>query len=103
MWGGVVVCCQVVKWHCEFPQSVAAICKEKLLLMWHKAQATPACPLVRSKPNALWLKTPADQVVMGWHVAHCAEAVGKPAATWFGTEPPIVWVLRKSFRWQFAV
>jgi len=26
-WTGFVVCCQVVKWHCELPQSVAAIAK----------------------------------------------------------------------------
>ena len=25
---GLLVCCQVVKWHCELPQSVAAICNE---------------------------------------------------------------------------
>ena len=25
---GLFVCCQVVKWHCEFPQSVGAIVKE---------------------------------------------------------------------------
>ena len=24
---GLLVCCQVVKWHCEFPQSVGAIVK----------------------------------------------------------------------------
>jgi hypothetical protein len=26
-WTGFVVCCQVDKWHCEFPQSVGAIVK----------------------------------------------------------------------------
>ncbi len=31
---------------------------------------------------------------MGWHEAHCAAVVGNPAATWFGTEPPIVVVLQ---------
>jgi hypothetical protein len=78
---GLFVCCQVVKWHCEFPQSVAAIVKEKLLLIWQRAQATFACPLVNGNPVAAWLKTPADQVVIVWQLEHAAAVVGNPAVT----------------------
>ena len=94
--GGAFVVCQVVKWHCEFPQSVAAMVKEKLLPMWQRLHATLACPLVSGKPNEAWLKVPAAQVVIGWQEVHCAAVVGKFAATWLGTAPPIVCVLTKA-------
>ena len=68
--------------------------------MWQRAQATLACPLVSGKPVAVWLNTPAAQVVIGWQVAHADAVVGKPAVTWFGTAPPIVVVLRKAAWWQ---
>jgi hypothetical protein len=37
---GLLVCCQVLKWHPELPQSVGPIVKVKLLLMWQSVQAT---------------------------------------------------------------
>ena len=52
-WTGLLVCCQVERWHAEFPQSVGAIVKVKLLLMWQAAQATLAWPLVSGKPVLL--------------------------------------------------
>ena len=56
---GVVVCCHLVKWHPELPQSVGVIVKVKLLLMWQSVQATtfPAgaiwCEFVSGKPVVL--------------------------------------------------
>ena len=76
---GLLVPCQVVRWHCEFPQLFKAICKLKLPLMWHCAQATVVCCPVNGKPVVVWLNVPAAQVVMGWQEAHCAAVVGKPA------------------------
>ena len=71
-----------------------------MLLMWDKAQATVAWLLVRGKPVELWVKTPAAQVVIGWHVAQAEAEVGNPAVTWFGTDPPMVVVLRKAAWWH---
>src|SRR6202051_238066 len=90
---GLLVPCQVVRWHCEFPQLLRAICKLKLPLMWHRLQVIVVCWPVSGKPVVLWSNVPAAQVVMGWHDAHCAAVVGKPAAMWFGTFPPMVVVL----------
>ena len=56
---GLFVCCQVVKWHPEFPQSVGPIVRVKLLLRWQSVQATtfPAgaiwCEFVSGKPVVL--------------------------------------------------
>jgi hypothetical protein len=68
--------------------------------MWHSAQVTVACALVSGNPVALWSKTPAAHVVMGWHVEQAAAVVGKPAVTWFGTLPPIVVVLWNAAEWH---
>jgi hypothetical protein len=43
----------VFKWQPEFPQSVGAIVKAKLPLMWHKLQATAAWLLVSGNPVVL--------------------------------------------------
>src|ERR1700681_4110589 len=76
---GLLVVCQVVRWHCEFPQLVGPICKVKLPLMWHWLQVTAVCRPVSVKPVVLWLNVPAAQVVMGWQEAHGAAVVGNPA------------------------
>jgi hypothetical protein len=74
--------------------------------MWHCVQAVtlPAgaswCEFVNGNPVLLWLKTPADHVVMGWQVEQAEAVVGKFAATWFGTFPPRVCVLFHEDRWQ---
>src|SRR5882762_11067396 len=81
---GLLVCCQVVKWHPELPQSVGAMVSVELLLMWQAAQVADFlagaiwCEFVNGKPVVAWLKVEV-QVVVLWHVEHCE--VGKPAAT----------------------
>src|SRR3981081_951640 len=78
---GLFVPCQVVRWHPEFPQFVGAICKLELPLMWHWLQVTAVCRPVSGNPVVVWSNFPAAQVVMGWHEAHCAAVIGKPAVT----------------------
>src|SRR5207249_3024095 len=83
---GLFVCCQVVKWQPEFPQSVGAVVSVKLSLMWQDAQvatfppsATRACEFVSGNPNAVWSNLPSDHFVMVWHWAQAAAVDGKPA------------------------
>src|SRR2546430_494950 len=83
---GLLVCCQVVKWHPEFPQSFGVILRLYLLLMWQDSQdgtlpplATRACEFVSGNPNAAWSNLPSDHFVMAWHWAQAAAVDGKPA------------------------
>src|SRR5438876_6987213 len=81
---GLFVCCQVVKWHPEFPQSVGAIVSEQLMTMLNYAHASTSspfasnkCAFVSGKPVVAWSKVDV-QVFVLWHVEH--GEVEKPAA-----------------------
>src|SRR5260370_11382421 len=66
---GIVVCCHVVRWHPECPQSVAAICKLKLPPTWQFKHGTLACPFVSGKliGGAEWFTVAPSQLSNEWH------------------------------------
>jgi hypothetical protein len=55
------------------------------------------CRFCSGKPVELWLHVEVQFVVV-WQLEHCE--VGNPAATWFGTAPPMVAVLVYLSWWQ---
>ena len=50
---GLLVCCQVLKWHKELPQSVGLLTRPLKFVntppMWHAVHATVACAPARAK------------------------------------------------------
>jgi hypothetical protein len=92
---GLLVCCQVVRWQPEFPQSVGAMVNVKLLLMWQEVQATLAWPLVSRNPVVLWSNVAEFQLTVVWQVEQFVAANWAPAVECMG-----LFVCCQVVRWQ---
>src|SRR5204862_7601491 len=76
---GLLVCCQVVKWHPEFPQSVGRWVELRVEYMWHEAQdgtlrksVARACEFVGGTCKAGGSNLPSTPWPEAWHWAESA-------------------------------